>query len=292
MASYNNLSTLAGLAVGDVVTYNTATTIDFKKYKVKVELYGVKSTQNGGLTQFDLDTKDLPSQTLTYSPLGGTSLCYGSSYDKYYRIGVAGNAGEGYYGGTGGGTTGGNGSTNTDYGSAYGGKGGTQTSGGAGGSWSANGCGPAVVSSGGSGKTGSFGTNSSTGDYECAGWYAGGTGGYFKKGSMYNYATKYGGNGGGSGFVIGQSTTTYPSGYMGNNNTNITSLASSISNVTLTQGGSTETTGKMVLTILEVPKSFPKYYNGSAWVDTIWKRYNGSSWEDIEIKYYDGSTWV
>ncbi len=35
MASYTNLASLAGLKVGDVVTYNTATTIDFKNIKLK-----------------------------------------------------------------------------------------------------------------------------------------------------------------------------------------------------------------------------------------------------------------
>jgi len=37
---------------------------------------------------------------------------------------------------------------------------------------------------------------------------------------------------------------------------------------------------------------FPKYYNGSAWIDTEWKRWNGSAWEDIEVKYYNGTSWV
>lgn len=311
MANYNNLSTLAGLAVGDVVTYNTATTIDFKKYKVRITLNGIgyDSNHGGGLTQFDLDTKNLPSQILTYSPLGGTSLCYGSSYDKYYRIGVAGNYGGGSisyvrsYSGKGGGTTGGSGSTETDYGKAYGGSGGTQTAGGSGGTWSRNGYGTAVVSSGSDGVIGSFEKNSSAdqSDYYCAGWYAGGTGGQFTKGSTYGGQTRYGGNGGGSGFVIGQSTTTYPSGYLGNDITLQSTITSAISNATLTQGGSTNyntgstnlpTTATMEITILELPPvTGPKYYNGSSWVQTTVKRYNGSSWEDVVMKYYDGSSW-
>ena len=301
MASYTNLASLASLQVGDVVTYNAATTIDFKKYKVRIQLNGVTvGTIKGGLTQLDLETKNLPSQTFTYTPLYGTSLCYGSNADLYYRIAVAGNSGGS---GAGGGTTGGNGSSTTDYGTAYGGNGGTQTGGGSGGSWSKNGYGVSVVSGGGNGTSGSFGTNSGAGvykDYTCAGWYAGGTGGYFTKGSVVGGGSKQGGSGGGSGFIIGSSTTTYPNNYLGNDTTLQSTIASAISNATLTQGASgatstytpTSSSAYMTLEVLEVPNNFPKYYNGSAWVDTEWKRWNGSAWEDIEVKYYNGTSWV
>lgn len=296
MASYTNLASLAGLKVGDVVTYNTAKTIDFKKYKVRIKLNGVTyGSTKGGLTQLDLETKNLSSQTFTYTPLYGASLCYGSSANLYYRIAVAGNSGSS---GAGGGSTGGNGSNSTDYGKAYGGKGGTQTSGGEGGSWSANGYGPAVVSGGGSGTYGSFGTNSSAGDYICAGWYAGGTGGYFTKGSSAGGGSKYGGSGGGSGFVIGYSTTTYPNNYLGNNTTLQSTIASAITNATLTQGGSGATSTYspsssspyMTLEVLAVPAAdFPKYYyNG--WHDTEWKYYS-NGWHNVEVKRYNGSSW-
>lgn len=316
MASYTNLASLAGLQVGDVVTYNTATTIDFKKYKVRIKLNGLSgsssySSLKGGVTQFDIDTKNLPSQIFTYTPLYGTSLCYGSSADMYYRIGVAGNVGN-YYtpSANGGGTTGARGGNasgslgNIDV-SATGGYGGSQTAGGSGGTWGGTSYGTHS-----NGIVGSFGRHSNTSissgidlyDYFMAGWYSGGTGGsnYYRDPYVSGSASAYGGNGGGSGFVIGQSTTTYPSGYLGDNTTLQSTIASAISNATLTQGASTAiytnvsslpNTANMTITILEVPISFPKYYNGSAWIDTEWKYYDNGSWHDVEVKRYNGSSW-
>ena len=40
MATYNNLTSLEGLQVGDVINYTTNTTIDFKGYTVSVKLSG------------------------------------------------------------------------------------------------------------------------------------------------------------------------------------------------------------------------------------------------------------
>lgn len=312
MASYTNLASLAGLQVGDVVTYTVAQSINLKKYKVKVELYGktetltVSSTSwtsNGGYTTFTLDPKSLSNQYFYWTSDYGSSLMYdknqaATSRTAYYRIGVAGDAGK--YGdknpgtgivGQGGGTTGEDGFARSNYASAA--TGGSQTAGGTGG-----------VNSGGSsstkaGSAGSFGvgglggqeTNSSytNGGNGGNGWYGGG-GGAASWFMGYPYEAYQGG--GGSGFAIGQSTTIYPSGYMGDNSSDISALTAAVSNATLTQGGSSESSAKMVLTILEIPKSFPKYYNGSAWIDTEWKRWNGSTWEDIEVKYYNGTSWV
>lgn len=311
MASYTNLASLSGLQVGDTVTYNTTTTIDLKKYKVRIVLNGIgyNSSIKGGQTDFTLISKNLPSQTVTYTPLYGVSLCYGSSADKYYRIAVAGNAGgPRSNSGKGGGTTGASGSSDNSSnmaGTSGGGGGGTQTAGGSGGSAS----GGYSSSTKTQGTAGAFGRHTSTNissgidqyDYYMAGWYSGGTGGscsYYASGRSYSTS---GGNGGGSGFVIGNSTTTYPSGYMGNNNTIINAIVSGVSNVSLTQGGSPQytstasqlpTTGQMIIEILELPPvTGPKYYNGSAWVDTTVKRYNGSTWEDVSMKYYDGTNW-
>ena len=299
MANYNNLSTLSGLKVGDVVTYTVAQSINLKKYKVKVELYGVATTANGGYTTFTLDPKSLSNQYFYWTSDYGSSLMYdknqaATSRTAYYRIGVAGDAGTiGTYftPGAGGGSTGGNGGSSTRYAENAGG--GTQTTGGTG---------AAVVISGAysrAGSNGTFGTGGTGGQYGTNtaryggnggnGWYGGGGGAQtYLSGNFYD---SYPG-GGGSGFAIGQSTTTYPSGYMGDNSSDITALTAAVSNATLTQGGSSESSAKMVLTILELPISFPKYYNGSAWVDTVWKRYNGTSWEDIEVKYYNGSSWT
>ena len=301
MASYTNLASLAGLQVGDVVTYTVAQSINFKKYKVKVELYGVATTANGGYTTFTFDPKSLSNQYFYWTSDYGSSLMYdknqaSSSRTAYYRIGVAGDAGKtGTYftPGTGGGSTGGDGGSSTRYAANAGG--GTQTTGGTGAALGSS----ASTTYSRAGSNGTFATGGTGGQYGTDatkyggnggnGWYGGGGGAQtYLSGNFYD---SYPG-GGGSGFAIGQSTTTYPSGYMGDNSSDITALAAAVSNATLTQGGSSESSAKMVLTILEVPNNFPKYYNGSAWIDTEWKRWNGSAWEDIEVKYYNGTSWV
>ena len=68
MAEYNNLTTLQGLAVGDVITYDTTTSIDFAGAKVKVQLYGKTKTgsslyQNAGLAEFVIDSSLTPDTT-------------------------------------------------------------------------------------------------------------------------------------------------------------------------------------------------------------------------------------
>ena len=112
MATYNNLTSLEGLQVGDVINYTTNTTIDFKGYTVTVKLSG---NTRGGLATADIDTSLFPSTVLTYSTDAGHCLCYGDTLDLYTRIMVAGDSGD-YAGG---GLVGGGGSA-----------GGTQTSGG------------------------------------------------------------------------------------------------------------------------------------------------------------------
>ena len=109
MATYNNLTSLEGLQVGDVITYDTNTTIDFKGYTVTVKL------NSSGLAKADINTKLFPNTILTYSTDAGHCLCYGNTLDLYTRIMVAGDAGDR----AGGGLVGGGGSA-----------GGTQTSGG------------------------------------------------------------------------------------------------------------------------------------------------------------------
>lgn len=131
MATYTNLTSLAGLQVGDVVNYTVTTAFEAKGYKFKVELYGKKVTANGGKTTLTMDSSLLPSTTLSYNSRG--DLIYGNTTDLYYRIAVAGDAGKDgraptstNSGGVGGGNTGGKGYGNS------GGKGGSQTSGGSG----------------------------------------------------------------------------------------------------------------------------------------------------------------
>ena len=103
MATYNDLTSLEGLQVGDVVQYTTDKTIDFKGYTVTVKL------NSSGLAKADINTSLFPSTVLTYSPKAGHCLCYGDTFDVYTRIMVAGDAGDRVGGGLvgGGGSAGG-----------------------------------------------------------------------------------------------------------------------------------------------------------------------------------------
>ena len=252
MADYQNLTSLSGLSVGDVITYNQDMLIDFSNYKVRIELHGQQGTQydstevtyggKGGLTTFLFTPMRSGLTEYYFSGKGGVSLCASTEYNPYTRIAVAGDGGYGYlyliaglvqtesYGGKGGGETGGSSTpynTATEYS-----RGGKQTTGGYG-----------------IGGTGGFGVGFSQSNIYRggAGWYDGGKGGE----DSYNKSCV--GQGGGSGFVIGHTTDTYPTGYLDSDTTNKISLA--IDEYQLTQGGSSITTGatyKMVVTIISV----------------------------------------
>ena len=241
MADYQNLTSLAGLSVGDVVTYNQDMLIDFSNYKVRIKLHGQRGTQQdstdvkyggiGGLTTFLFTPIRAGLTEYYFSGKGGVSLCASTEYNPYTRIAVAGDGGCGYYysiiysyGGKGGGETGGSSTPYNSY--MHPSSGGTQTEGGSG-----------------YGGTGGFGV----GDRGGAGWYDGGKGG---KSSSYASCV---GQGGGSGFVIGHTTDTYPTGYLDSGTAN--AISSAIDEYQLTQGGSSITTGakyKMVVTIIDV----------------------------------------
>ena len=252
MADYQNLASLSGLSIGDVVTYNQDMLIDFSNYKVRIELHGQHGTQydstevtyggKGGLTTFLFTPMRSGLTEYYFSGKGGVSLCASTEYNRYTRIAVAGDGGYGYYylianlvpiysdGGKGGGETGG---TSTSYNSAISNSsGGKQTKGGYG-----------------LGGTGEFGVGFSKSNIYRggAGWYDGG------KGDVATYDKSCVGQGGGSGFVIGHTINTYPTGYLDSDTTNAISLA--IDEYQLTQGGSSITTGatyKMVVTIIGV----------------------------------------
>lgn len=93
MATYNDLTSLDGLQVGDVIQYSKDTTIDFKGYTVTVKL------NSSGLAKADINTNLFPSTVLTYSTNAGHCLCYGNTLDVYTRIMVAGDGGSGGSGG-------------------------------------------------------------------------------------------------------------------------------------------------------------------------------------------------
>lgn len=296
MAEYKNLISLQGLSVGDIITYDTTTAIDFKGYKVKVELHGknsykegtsgglpVTKTAIGGLTTAIVDSSKTASKIFTVvygtdTRTGRCDLCYGDSSDLYYRILTVGFASEAYgisgsnnAGCNGGGETGSSKNSNTN------GKAGTQTSGGAGG-------GESILGYAGNGGFGYGGTNKSSGTDGSYGWYGGGGG----RGTS---------GGSGSGFVIGVTTTTYPSGYLGNDTSLQETIAASITEGSTTLGGATKSTATapaIVLTIIEVgetgsSQSVIQYYNGTEFIDTNAKYYNGSEFIDCDAYYYDGT---
>ena len=145
MADYHNLTSLSGLSIGDVVTYNQDMLIDFSNYIVRIELHGQRGTQydstdvtyggKGGLTTFLFTPIRSGLTEYYFSGKGGVSLCASTEYNRYTRIAVAGDGGYGYvyliaglvktqsYGGKGGGETGGSSTpynTATEY--SYGGK--------------------------------------------------------------------------------------------------------------------------------------------------------------------------
>ena len=304
MAEYTNLTTLDKLAVGDKITYDTTTAIDFKGATVKVELYGIARNNDypGGYTTFIIDTSLLPSTLLSFNndyTISGVNvsrrndLIYGDTTDIYYRIAVAGNAGSGpekngsssAYSGVGGGLQGGQARNN--YSSNMTVTGGSQTSGGT-----------CNASANGSKYNGSFGSGNTSrynstfiGAWGGYGWYGGGSGAFRTSTSSIQYLT---GGSGGSGFIIGTSTNTYPSGYLGNDTDLQTLIASSITEGTLTQGGSTETTPKMVLTVLALGVSNSKfnYYNGTSFIKTNINYYNGSKFIPCNAHRFNGTEFI
>lgn len=300
MAEYTNLTSLQGLSVGDIITYDTTTAIDFKGYKVKVELHGMNSykegtsaglpvsrSATGGLTTAIVDSSKTASKIFTVvygtnTRTGRCDLCYGNTSDLYYRIltvgfasAPSGTSGDANAGKNGGGESGGS------VGGYKNGKAGKQTSGGAGGGISVLG----YAGDGGFGYGGTKkGDTTSDGSY---GWYGGG-GGYSASG------------GSGSGFVIGVTTTTYPSGYLGDDTSLQENIAAAITEGSTTSGGATKSTATapaIILTIIEVgetgsSKSVIQYYNGTDFIDTNAKYYNGSKFIDCDAYYYDGTEFI
>ena len=256
MATYNNLTSLEGLQVGDVINYTTNTTIDFKGYTVTVKL------NSSGLAKADINTKLFPNTILTYSTDAGHCLCYGDTLDLYTRIMVAGDSGD-YAGG---GLVGGGGSA-----------GGTQTSGGKKADKNSD---DGRFGYGGAGDT-SRGGN---------GWYGGG--GAFDINAYFGESQTIF-SGGGSGFILGLEGTAYPSRYLSGDTTLIDTLKSAITNGVLKQGDGKG--GKMEVTILALPNSSSTrnihYYNGTQFVEAEVYRYNGTLFERVEPKIYTNSQW-
>ena len=271
---------VATLQVGDVITYAASSTganaiwkVMTKGFKIKVDING---EYQGGRTIADIDCTNINNLTL-YTYVRSAGLAYGSFSNYaallYYRLLVAGGRGipgyswSSYSAGKGGGITGGNG------GGSYSITGGTQTSPGTG-----------------SGSAASFGYGGVINGRLSggAGWYGGGAG---PDNTQANGA-------GGSGFIIGQTTTTYPDGFLDNDTSLQTSLAAAITNSSTTLGGSACSSSNdpayITITILEiatpeVTQSTLNYYNGTEFKKCYATYYNGTSFIDCDAYYYDGT---
>ena len=306
MATYNNLTSLEGLQVGDVIQYGNMgqsslprTSIDFKGYSVNIKLSGKSESptdsggSRGGLAEANINTSLFPNKILTFEPFGGT-LCYGDSYNKYTRIMVAGDSGAGnsYYHSPGGGLEG-----SIGY---YGGNSmgstskATQTSGG---NNYAYGITPTTSVNGQFGIGGYFSNQQHfTWERGGYGWYGGGAVGYQSGVNSMSLRSASG-----SGFIVGLEGTSYPSGYLSDDTALIEKLKSAITDGVLTQGGATGTSSgitnsaHMTVTILALPNSSSTrnihYYNGTQFVEAEVYRYNGTLFERVEPKIYTNSQW-
>lgn len=304
MAEYENLTTLEGLQIGDTVKYTAnylnqkVWNLETKGYKFKIAMNGetptgAYRTRKAGQTIANINCKNIPNVTL-YGYRDSMGLAYGtySSYNDLinYRLLVSGGAGLpsslGSYReiGAGGGETGGR-ADHAD--SAAWVDGGTQT-----GSGYISG----AVTFTKTGK-GTFGHGASINYNERStiysvhggeGWYGGSAGLIISGNTVYTYSA------GGSGFIIGKTTTTYPSGYLGDDTALQSSLASAISNASTTQGGS-DGTGTIILTILALPGTdignSIKYYTNGIWKDATMKVYTNGVWKSASPKVYKGSSW-
>lgn len=291
MAEYENLTTLEGLQVGDTVKYATDSGIgkkiwnlETKGYKFNIVINGSMPSQyasfvdsakdKAGKTIADVNCKNIPNLTLYYYR-GSNGIAYGnfSTYDSLlnYRLLVAGAHSGGQPELKGGGveSTGRTGDGYTLIGA-------TQTEGG-----------KAVYSAATLTINGRFGYGGNDNDTDYTqggpGWYGGG----YAKGKYVVFN-------GGSGFIIGKTTTTYPSGYLGDDTALQSSLASAISNSSTITGGS-DGTGTIILTILALPGAETgnsiKYYTNGAWKDATMKVYTNGVWKSASPKVYKNSTW-
>lgn len=232
MANYtiDSITSPSILEVGDIIyqeEYDSFKSIDLSNFKVKVELWGDNNVNEsdtskgyGGYTYATIDTSLLENKVFTLGLRTAPSISYGkfSDYSSclYHRLLVAGAAGQGTSeksGGNGGGVNGG------FNGSIAGGRGGSQTSGG---------------TSMGNNSNGEFGYGAGIVYRGGDGWYGGGAG---REGGL---ASSPGAGGGGSGFIIGQTTTIYPEGYLGDDTELQTTLASAISDADTIAGGTLE----------------------------------------------------
>ena len=326
MATYTNLASLSGLQVGDVVNYDSEVVIDFTGIK-KVQIvlngrcvrYGWDERGRGGKTEF---TFQVPTnKTFLFSNSGGTCFCYGDSYDAYKRIAVAGNPGysdkspSGYPASytnnsekcvaNGGGLTGATVDPNS---SDYEAGAGTQSEGGLT-DYSSDYSDYCTFTNGSFGLGGRI-ENTATSDIRlktnaCAwggdGWYGGGAA--FLRSKSYQISSRQVHGGGGSGFVIGQSTSVYPSGYMGNDASLISELESSVSNATLTQGGAPlppkniTVNGSMILTIVELDSGSTasvQVYDSTqqSFVPCEVYYYNNGNFQLCEVYQYDNGQFI
>lgn len=270
MAEYTNLTSLAGLQVGDVIIYNTTKEIDLAGYKVKFEVIGNNSYGGYSCGTLVNHSTDKVTFSTSYSSHFYKVTDTVSSY-LYKRFIVAGNSGATGYNGKGGGLTGGRSSSS---GSGYGG---TQTAGGRSGTYN-NTFG---------GKAGSFGSGGSASGASAggAGWYGGGS-----SSTMTGYGA------GGSGYVLTE-TSSKPTGYMTDYDTLL------LTDTTLTTGGAEsayQTYGAYnigIITIIETPSSGStiseiQYYKDGTFIPSNVNYYTNSEFKTCDVYYHNGTEFI
>lgn len=289
MAEYENLTSLEGLQAGDIITYDGlddfVINVDPKGYTFKVDLYGGQmgssSLNLGGYTTAIINSSNYSDIITLAAYRRSMHISYGSfsSYASllYYRFLVSGAAGQragGAIGGKGGGSSGSAGYYSVGSATQTLARGGAQTSGGSG--YGGGGAG----SFGYGGYSGSVISTQKGTEYGGAGWYGGGS-------WYYNASGNTKGAGGGSGFIIGQTTNTFPSGYMGSNTETINILKGSISEASTTQGGAT-LTPRIVITIISGGAAQPKfsYYKDGEFKSCEGYYYNGTEFVKVEPLFY------
>lgn len=124
------------------------------------------------------------------------------------------------------------------------------------------------------------------------GWYCGGAS-FLASGTDTLTANN---SGAGSGFILGMEGTSYPAGYMGDDESLIATLKSAISEPVLTKstsGSNDISEDHAVITILESTSSTQsvKVYENGTWKNATMKVYSNGEWKTPTIKQYSNNTW-
>ena len=124
------------------------------------------------------------------------------------------------------------------------------------------------------------------------GWYCGGAS--FLASGIDTFTANN--SGAGSGFILGMEGTSYPAGYMDDDESLIATLKSIISEPVLTasiSGSNDNSEDHAVITILESTSSTQsvKVYQNGTWKNATMKVYSNGEWKTPTIKQYSNNTW-